>query len=213
MRVQEAVRLLVTLSFSSVGALYLLYVSWRFMFASRKRSLPPTSESDDDESKPKLSSSESPSPFDTNVIRTVVRPVLTQVIASALQDKVTLNAFRNLCVSVLADGKVCSQFRTVINDVCASKEIAHSLALLVRNACSDDDAASGLSKVLAKTLNMLSEENREVGRQVLTRSLADKSVSSQLPAPDEVPTPERQTSGGDRSAKSCKTPPAASSSS
>merc|ERR1712023_145649 len=112
---------------------------------------------------------ESANVLEQNMIWTVVRPVLTQVIASALQDRITQNSFRNLCSSVLADEKMKAQFREVVTDVWKSKQVqesiggcvvalassekvAKSLALLLRNACSDDHARVGLSKVLSATL-------------------------------------------------------------
>mmetsp|Transcript_24366 Transcript_24366/g.56624 ORF Transcript_24366/g.56624 Transcript_24366/m.56624 type:complete len:218 (-) Transcript_24366:193-846(-) len=107
--------------------------------------------------------------FDNHLIWTVLRPVVSQVIASALQDRSTQTAFRNLCTAVLSNDAMKEQFREVVADVwhnesvqrsladcivslCSSPRVGHSLAVLLRNACVDDEASAGLASVLAKSL-------------------------------------------------------------
>jgi len=188
MKVRTALQMLLTMSLSSIGTLYLAYLAWRYAQNRKRRSVADQESDNDNSREPRLNRSESNASFDTNIIWTVVRPVLTQVIASALQDRATQNAFRNCCVGVLADEKMNSCFREAVKDVLrsqavqesamesvvalsSSEKVARSVAILIRNACSDDQAALGLSKLLAKTLAMLSEESSENGRRVLTDTL------------------------------------------
>lgn len=126
---------------------------------------------------------------DTNIIWNLMRPVFTQVIASSIQDRLTRNALRNLCVTVLADDKVKSQFREVFADVWQGNGVQKSLmdcvaniasapavgqatAALFQNACVDGKAAGGVARVLKKALAMPSTRENATLTQWLEKSIA-----------------------------------------
>merc|ERR1719253_1808336 len=124
---------MLTMSVSSVCTLYFAYLFWRYF--RKGRSL--TVSDSDEEARGEFGGAsprgarrraDSSATFDTNIIWTVVRPVLTQVIASALQDRVTQNSFRTLCVSVLADEGMKAKFREVVIDQWRSKEVQEAAA-------------------------------------------------------------------------------------
>lgn len=109
--------------------------------------------------------------IESNIIWQVMRPVITPILASSLQDRTTQNAFRSLCRSVLSDDAVKNQFREVVGDVFHSNavqesflasivaiisfpKVGHALGTLFQNTFVDDQATTGFAKVLAKTLNI-----------------------------------------------------------
>lgn len=198
MKVRALLQMILTMSLSSIGALYLTYLAWRLARNKMLRDRMDSRENSDDEDNGTRRESrkhrQDSTLLDTNIIWTVVRPVLTQVMASALQDKTTQHSFRNLCLAVLVDEQMKSQFREVVTDVwrsqqvqesmsgaicelASSEKIAASLALLLKNACSNDQAKAGLSKVLSATLLTLSQENREMSRRILSESLTVQPAS------------------------------------
>lgn len=178
-----------------MGALYLAYLICTFFGGNkRKRRLSLSSDCDDDDARREFNER-----FDSNIIWTVLRPLVTQVLVSALEDRVTQNSFRNLCISVLADDKMKAQFRAVVADVWHANEVqesltgclvrivsddkvGHALAMLFKNACSDDQAATGLARVLTKAVG-------SVSKPVLTETLSrlpSSSKASQVDEPDHV---------------------------
>jgi len=158
------------------------YLCWALGRASGRRHQRELSDDDSEEGETELASATrrparrkggpsegSHQSFDNHLIWTVLRPVVSQVIASALQDRTTQNSFRNLCTAVLSHDAMKEQFREVVADVwhnesvqrsladcivslCSSPRVGHSLAVLLRNACVDDEASAGLASVLAKSL-------------------------------------------------------------
>lgn len=175
MTVGSTARTMVSMLLSGLGAVYVAYLFWVLSRNRRRRRSPigdqTVDDADDEREQDRRASSDSPSKssaaFDTNIIWTVVRPVVTQVIASALQDKITQNSFRNLCISVLASDAMKSQVAEVLSDVwrfpgvqqsltdCAvailtSPKVGHAVSAAWQNAAANDNVADGIAKVLAK---------------------------------------------------------------
>mmetsp|Transcript_110516 Transcript_110516/g.195672 ORF Transcript_110516/g.195672 Transcript_110516/m.195672 type:complete len:246 (+) Transcript_110516:47-784(+) len=198
-------RMIISMLLSGLGAIYVAYLFWLFNRRRRRRSLmmDQAADSDDDDQvreQDRRASSDSPSKssaaFDSNIVWTVVRPVVTQVIASALQDKITQNSFRSLCISVLASDKMKSQVAEVLSDVwrypgvqqsltdCAvailtSPKVGHAVSAAVQNAAANDSVSDGIAKVLAKASGRATPGGIDVNGQMLSLSqvLSDEPLS------------------------------------